>query len=816
MALIENKMRNNYGERLSFFQLFKEKKWRIEIPIIQRDYAQGRQTSLEIRDTFLNTLSDHLGRGKNIDLDFVYGSLSENDARLFIPLDGQQRLTTLFLLHWYLANTENNKKSFDENFVDSKKSKFTYETRTSSTEFCHALVIFVFDVRNLLNADEGRKNSLSKTIKDKEWYFNSWENDPTIQSMLTMLDSIHEKFKNSSGYFEKLISLDNPVVTFQFLNLKNFKLTDDLYIKMNARGKQLTPFENFKAKFEQFIHDLKIPNQSLHKLKYDTGEINVSVPEYFSYKIDTDWANLFWNYRDKKENIYDIQLMNFIRVFSTNHFVLKQVKEVNIDNLKLLIGKEEPDKKDEVARPITFFQYKSIDSLDEKMVLDLISLLDLIVNGDAKIKKYLPNSTYYNEDNIFNDLIQNSLNYTERLRFYAFYYFLILHKTKGSLNAWMRIVFNLTQNTNYNNSTEYSRSLKSLKVLLQNSHNILSFIQDNKNTISSFLDLQILEERIKACLINKNDQWMNAIIEIESHRYFNGQIGFILSFSGIEKYFIKNKNCDWTNVEDNMFYKSFKDYSIKAKSIFDSDGLIEFPDFIWERALLSKGNYLLSANSNISFLDNYDRDISWKRLLRDSNDGKREYIKDLFDDSNFNQNDVINSLKLIILKSKITDWRIYFVKLKEIIEYLGPKKYIRFEDEGENIQLLEKKRMSGPHKEYYTFAFYLENWVSNKFSPFTNRAYYQVNGDEDSPCAAIENWTFAKKNYGFYLYGCGGLEFELYFSEFNETKIDDKIINVLVANRFVVYENSYVLKIYRDDIMKVIDQLCLLFINLKE
>jgi len=32
-------------------------------------------------------------------------------------------------------------------------------------------------------------------------------------------------------------------------------LTDDLYIKMNSRGKPLTTFEQFKANFEKTIRD---------------------------------------------------------------------------------------------------------------------------------------------------------------------------------------------------------------------------------------------------------------------------------------------------------------------------------------------------------------------------------------------------------------------------------------------------------------------------------------------------------------------------------------------------------------------------------
>ena len=38
-----------------------------------------------------------------IELDFVYGSIIIDT---FQPLDGQQRLTTLFLFHWYFALKE--------------------------------------------------------------------------------------------------------------------------------------------------------------------------------------------------------------------------------------------------------------------------------------------------------------------------------------------------------------------------------------------------------------------------------------------------------------------------------------------------------------------------------------------------------------------------------------------------------------------------------------------------------------------------------------------------------------------------------------
>src|SRR5437868_693729 len=76
---------------------------RIEIPLIQRDYAQGRtdeRVSL-IRERFLDALHDAVTGSEPLGLDFVYGEVRTGTLQ---PLDGQQRMTTLFLLHWYLSS----------------------------------------------------------------------------------------------------------------------------------------------------------------------------------------------------------------------------------------------------------------------------------------------------------------------------------------------------------------------------------------------------------------------------------------------------------------------------------------------------------------------------------------------------------------------------------------------------------------------------------------------------------------------------------------------------------------------------------------
>ena len=78
--------------------------YKVIIPIIQRDYAQGRKDDRQIeqiRKGFIKKLFDHLISSVPLELDFIYGALHQDELEL---LDGQQRLTTLFLLHWYLAN----------------------------------------------------------------------------------------------------------------------------------------------------------------------------------------------------------------------------------------------------------------------------------------------------------------------------------------------------------------------------------------------------------------------------------------------------------------------------------------------------------------------------------------------------------------------------------------------------------------------------------------------------------------------------------------------------------------------------------------
>ena len=272
----------DYNSQYTFWKLLNE--YIIEIPIIQRDYVQGRDSAKSIRKELLESIYFAFINENSLDFDFVYGSSEDCEdingykSRKLLPLDGQQRLTTLFLLHWYLAEKEGRMET-----VRDVLCHFSYTTRVSSREFCKMIVGLDY------TPVQGEK--VSKYIKNENRYFKTWDTDPTIKAMLTMLDDIHDKFFDCEPLFDKLISDSPALITFNYLPLEQYALTDDLYIKMNARGKPLSVFENFKAKFIQHMKKNGFPY------------------EHFEANIDGQWVNLLWDYHSDDYTI-DMQFMN--------------------------------------------------------------------------------------------------------------------------------------------------------------------------------------------------------------------------------------------------------------------------------------------------------------------------------------------------------------------------------------------------------------------------------------------------------------------------------------------------------------------------
>lgn len=299
---------NNYGENRALWDLLD--KYKVVIPIVQRDYAQGRKDTANkeianIRDNILEAILRALSEKSTLTLDYIYGSVVNTDR--FLPIDGQQRLTTLYLLHWYFACKDNALNTE----VKQRLSHFTYEVRDSATEFCESLS------KNHIDVSSVDPDALSKAIQETPWYHKTFENDPTVSAMLNMLDCIHAKvhgeFHGVENGFELLTNA--KLINFWQLTLENFGFTDDLFIKMNARGKKITKFENFKSSFEsaldtQFSGDRKLV-------------------EVWKDRIDNDWTDFFWQYAENDHVNVEDYLFRFI-LFLFEMIVYKEDSKISL------------------------------------------------------------------------------------------------------------------------------------------------------------------------------------------------------------------------------------------------------------------------------------------------------------------------------------------------------------------------------------------------------------------------------------------------------------------------------------------------------
>lgn len=705
--------------RMTFSALVETHGW-VEIPMIQRDYAQGRPEQHIVRDEFLAALrhaltlpSDH--SKLPLDLDFVYGSLI-NGA--FQPLDGQQRLTTLFLLHWYLAWVDGQLSDFRARFVKDERSRFYYEVRPSSRHFIDELAAYEPSV---VSAD---CTELGIMIADQPWYFRSWRFDPTIRSALTVLDQMHETFSGAKGLYARLIDESAPAITFQLLDLQRFELSDDLYIKMNARGKPLTPFETFKARFERHLEE---------SFPADRPAIcgGGTLAEFFAHAIDTRWSDFFWPFRDLRTAAPDDAIMNLMRVIiAVTRAPAADRTTSDLTELR-------------TAQPSNYTWFHDRGWLDRDMIVALITLLERWSAGPEPFKCYLPGGRGFNEAETFQAIITRpeALTFAQLVQLAGYVQYLVAAQGEIDPNhfgAWMRVVTNLTTNTDYNRPDDMRRSLAGLRDLAAGMEDITAFLVRPNVDVQGFFRLQVAEERIKAHLIRLDAGWPGLIEQAEKHPYFRGQIGFLLRFAGVDLDAPEAEIAGLDVTAATALVSPFEHYLDCASQMFDD--LVSAPSsagHLWERALLTVGDFLLPVGRNHSLLViAQDEAWSWRRLLRNAAEGNDEgrVLRDLWDKLGERADRSAKLASIAATDSGVDFWRKTIRDTSSLYSF-GNARMLRFE--GERVYPLRRTQMNGRHAELYTFALYEK--LRQSMDPVSVAvSYNETAGWEDEPSLTLD------------------------------------------------------------------------------
>ena len=626
---------------------------RIEIPIIQRDYAQGRNSDgvARIRASFLDVLQNALETGTPISLDFVYGDVVNGTLR---PLDGQQRLTTLFLLHWYLAWRA------DRLEQEHGWKQFAYATRPGARRFCECLVA----------SKPPTDVKVRAWFEDQGWFLHTWQYDPTIQSMLVMLEAIHERFAaaDCNTAWNRLVDRDAPVISFHLLPIEQMGLSEDLYIKMNSRGKPLTPFENFKARFEQVL-EISCPDRV----------------EEFAKKVDGSWADLLWPYRDENDAIVDDQFLRYFQ-FVTDVCAWHDGRLPSNDFTSLaeqIYGSGNDNAKTHVDFLIRCFD-TWIDADVSKLFSETFALTPRPIDSDETGTVVLFGLPYNATVNLFSAccLGQMRFSWPRTLLLYA----VVLHRLHDTeeFPGRLRVLRNLIE------ASSSELRAEKMPALLADVRTLI--VEGKLDDISAFNQAQTTDEQLKATMLESSPTLTRVLFRLEDHPLLRGCVAAF-------------------ELDEAVFER-------RAKAFHEVLVTTNFP--LLTAALLAAGDYSRSRNRRFFQFGSGSNPSQWRELLTGASrahlTGTREILGRLLDavaDHDDDGRSALDTLASRWLATKVNakelDWRWYFVKYP-IMRAGNSGIYVGLDGIlGYSVCMLDKSQMNSWYRDPYLSAIQRES-----------------------------------------------------------------------------------------------------------
>ncbi len=628
-------------------ELLKEEE--LIIPEIQRDYVWG-DNELVIK-RFINNIKN-IKDNEELDIGFFYSyKIYENFNAL---IDGQQRITTLILLSWYVG-------------VDNTKlNNFKFKVRENSNNFLEKLL----EQKSAeIPAIDGKK--ISDKIKNSIWYKRIWDNDPTVKSILNALDIIDKELENEKENIKNKI--DN--IKFSCIEAGDRRLETE-YILLNKRGVNLTNSEQLKAILTE---DIENKNEWLEKWEKDWQDILWECKGEDIYNTDNIWnAVLYWvrdiyviennicKDNDKEKINYDFDLIgiekeNKEKVLKILDWIIPLLKIVN-DNLDIIQEKCQFEKdsiiniKDTIQGKVD--KEKNEYSIGYKGKALFYSILYLIKNIqlDTIIESMLKTHNIYIGEGTAEYIKINIANYnTMEIRGRDSIVGLPKTITTNISDIFdeiveiekIRIFRNLIQNSN---------------ITASNLHNVVNSLKKFNNNVYKLGELEGLnkeqqeEEALKLEIFVKYEEYKNIIIEIENNDLFKGKIKkILLLFLSIkekdEKLNDNYKLKDFYKNKKGILIKLLENKNIEFQNLFNIYKELDLnKNKIWGELLLeddvykSNKNYIwLISNEEYAFLKlvylniiNIDKNISDNsiRLEEFLNKNRKENIQNKLDIKN--------------------------------------------------------------------------------------------------------------------------------------------------------------------------------------
>jgi len=632
----------------------------IIIPEIQRDYVwqadnvnkflqtifdnSKRQNDLsqEITEEALNNLTPwareavlrELKANQNYcNIGFIYAYYDTEMPDRYVLIDGQQRMTTLFLILLALSVKEKRQDNFKKNYFKSNILKLDYKVRVDSHEFLLNFVKYILDGNNI------------KDISNKYWNFTEYQNDVTIKSIIEnymlIIDFIDKK-NIHLDYVENYIE-------FWYFDTNESQQGEELYLYMNSRGETVSPNESIKA---------SLLNGRTNQEKHDWG------------KKWEDWQNLFWRYRNGNPNA-DKGIEEF----------LKWIKFIEIIKSKKVHTKT---KLEDEIREIK--ESKKINSTGLELIKidSYFNALEKIISAEDELKFNIDWLTGINIQAIEYIKLIPMLMYAEEYPAFNLI----------EIKRFSRFFMNITRFETIAKNPYYSLVdvILLTALFLENKFtditNILNFADKYKSILT--------EEEIAKLSIYKQSSGdlrkdiENVFWQTEDFKLCDGKIRLIWDCIDFDRSdlsaFDINKLSDFKDCFDNFkaLFNIPTDW-VRRALLTKGDYLVwdgystsleqHRYSFIYEEW---RWKEQLTSNEKIKI---------YKSLIKDF--GSRKKVN-----SALKKDDILNQIIIDFLKNKTEkDWIYYFVKEPTLLEYCQEKKICgKNEDEIDNITLLSATR----------------------------------------------------------------------------------------------------------------------------
>ena len=281
----------NSGNTYSLNEIFSGENNKVIIPDLQRDYCWGNPFSKDSEDSLVDSFLESMinvfkfESNKDITMGLIYGYYDELKPYHLQLCDGQQRLTTLFLIMGVINRKCDNRYrelliSDFELHEDDKEPHLLYGIRESSIYFLSDLTTHYF-LNSGLSYNE---------IQSQYWFLNSYYQDPTIQCILKALETIEKvimKLDNIKAFGDFL----QKHLKFLFYDMNCRQNGEETFVIINTTGEPLSANQNLKPHIIINNPDYKriVQQTDGKRIEHDTAQ---------------DWEEMetwFWKHRQKND-----------------------------------------------------------------------------------------------------------------------------------------------------------------------------------------------------------------------------------------------------------------------------------------------------------------------------------------------------------------------------------------------------------------------------------------------------------------------------------------------------------------------------------